>query len=323
MKPGICMGLVLGWTVFLTAGCGAAQTAGDPETAEEKAGHIRIIEAFEDIILPMDQDGAIYETALKETGAYLSGEAEREAALEAVKAALTELSERAQAIEVYEIEEELSGLLAEYGILREEMDIFANGERASTLSGYIVNLEALSEYLEYAEEFDYEYENALFWYECDSAILDALRGYYFYSGVNYWFAEWSEAQAADAQARIVSSLQTYLPEGYIWETDKAVIEKKVNRYLDIYDEYVSLASGHLGEAEEDLLLARKYYQELKALIAVETKLAKLYDISDQLELISDQVEAAQAAQDEEKLAELKLQFEALVEEYEALLAEEE
>lgn len=294
------------------------------QSGEQTADYRTIVEEYASIFLPIDEDKYLYDCAIGTVGKYISGEENQENALKAVDDVVQELSDRKDKIENYTASTEMTKLMTAYGILPEEFEAFGNSRKAN-LTSDMIDLQALCEHLKNAEEFDFEHEEVVFWHDLNKAIQDSERGYYYYGCVNYWFSDWDEESVAYVQEHVVNQLKSCLPDTYAWETDKEVIEQKAMRYLDSVEEYLKLAVEHEGETKEDLYKMQQYHEKLLELIqkqqeldAMEKKLEQLKDISARIQVLSGQIEEAKNAGDDERLAELKVEFEAVVAEYEEL-----
>ncbi len=243
----------------IMTGCGSS-------SQEAESGDFRVIvDEYASVYLPMDEDGYIYETALDTVGDYLSGNAASDETLAEVESTIDELYERLAGIEDYDTDSEFGALLEEYDIIPEEFEAFAN-YRSVDLQSYAIDLETVAMYLEYAEVYEYDYEQVVFWHELLDAILEAEKGYYYYGCQNYWFAGWDEEQLAYVDEKATSELQSYISDSFYWEEDRDVAEQLAMRYLDTVDEYLSLEAEHLAQVSEDYATLRKELEELKKMI---------------------------------------------------------
>ncbi len=240
---------------MFAAGCSMKEK----ENVSEKA-YQAVVEEHAKIFLPIDGDGAVYDGVILAVGRYLNQETDRESTLKEVDKAVKWLEESEEQLEEYELPAGMPAFLEECGILPEEFEMFGNS-RGSQLETYIQDLKSLREHLEYAEEFDFEYEEVEFWHDIYGNVQESNRGYYYYGSVNYWFAGWDVEQAAYVQEKIVDKLESYLPENRSWETDREIVEQKTNRYLDDIEESLGVISGHLAEKKELLYEMKKLLGE--------------------------------------------------------------
>lgn len=231
--------------------CGVMSAAVIGCSPERKASYESVVMEHARVFLPMDGDGKAYESALSAAGKYLAGEMEQEEAEKKADKARRELMEAYDTIKTYEITPEMSELMKKHGIVPEEFEVFGN-YRAGELQGYIEDVNALCEYLEYAESSDSDYQQLEFWHDQCSTIQENNHGYYYYMFINYWFAGWEEKKVDYVKAQILDRLECYLPEDYAWENDRDTIESKGSRYLDAMDECRTEAALHMGEKKEQL-----------------------------------------------------------------------
>lgn len=215
--------------------CGGVFAAMTGCSLEGKTSYESVVMEHARVFLPMDGDGQTYETALTTVGGYLAGEMECEEALKKTDKARCELQEAMDTIKTYEISAEMSELMEKYGIVPEEFEKFGN-YRIGELQGYIGELDALCECLEYAESSDSDRQQLEFWHDRCRRIQENNHGYYYYMFINYWFAGWEEKKVDYVKEQILDRLECYLPEDYVWETNVDTIESKGSRYLDAMEE---------------------------------------------------------------------------------------
>ena len=202
---------------------------------EGKSSYESVVMEHARVFLPMDGDGRSYENALSAAEEYLEGEMKHKDALKQVDQSRRELMEARNTVKAYEVSKEMSQLMEKYGIIPEEFEVFGNC-RAGELQGYIENLDALCECLESAEGSDSGHQQLESLYDQCRTIQENNHGYYYYMFINYWFAGWEEKRVDYVKAQIMDRLECYLPEDYVWETDKDTIEEKGSRYLAAMEE---------------------------------------------------------------------------------------
>lgn len=300
------------------------ETHSEEKNMEETGDYQTIVDEHARLFLPMDQDGSVYDAALEKVGRYITGKIAQAEALEILQDTVETFRDEKEGLEAYTVSEEFGSLLMEYGILPEEFEAFGNS-REPQLQSYLTDLESISGYLENADEYAYQYRSVVFWHDLCETLQDSHRGYYYYSGVNYWFAGWKDSQTAYVQEQVIDRLESYIPEGCTWETDREVIEQKTMHYLDLADDCVELAAEFEGQEREELYMMERQFEKLEELEQqysqiqnMENKLEQMQDITARLGVLSEKIGEAKAAGDEGELQRLEEEFRAIAAEYEEL-----
>lgn len=306
-------------------GCSQKEETHPEEKTKEETGDYRaIVDEHARLFLPMDQDGSVYDRALEKIGRYITGKITQSKALGVLQDTMETFREEQENLETYTVSEEFGSLLMEYDILPEEFEAFGNS-RAPQLQSYLTDLESIYGYLENADEYAHQYRSVVFWHDLCETLQDSHRGYYYYSGVNYWFAGWEDSQVSYVQEQVIDRLESYIPQGCTWETDREVIEQKTMHYLDMADDCVELASEFEGQEREELYMMERQFEKLEELEqqysqvqSMEDKLEQMQDISARLGELSEKIDAAKAAGNQEELQRLEEELQAIAAEYEEL-----
>lgn len=246
MKQGVSILLVC----FLLAGCSAVG-------GKKKEYYKKIVDDFAGITLLQDQDGGAYEKALEAVGIYLkdSNQETLNEARAAVSKTIERMEEDSSSMAEYEMDEEFKELLIKYGLDPEEYKINAD-MRSGYLAGYISSLQYLEYYLENEGTGSVTRESLEFTYQYDVEEQEYMGGFY-YSGINYWFAEWGEEETAYVKQQVVDKLQYLTAEDPVWEKSRDAVERRLNVYLDTIEKHMDQWLDFIGENQEDLYQMQK------------------------------------------------------------------
>ena len=201
----------------------------DRQSGQEDIYYQLVIEEYANIIFPIDEDAYLYHCALSDIGEYLSGQISKETALESVQYALEHLEKRQNSWETYTVSLEISDLMREYGILSEIFEVRINNW-PNKLQNYIMDLNRIYPYLQQAEEYNRSHLNTALLHELAVQAWELAHMHYFYNYVNYWFADWEDKKISYLQEHVLNKLKCFMPDKYVWETDREVIFKKFDDY---------------------------------------------------------------------------------------------
>lgn len=234
----------------MLAGCSAGG-------GKKEEGYKKIVDDFAEITLLQDQDGGAYEKALEAVGIYLkdSNQETLEKARTAVRGTIEQMEEDSGSMTEYEMDEEFKELLIKYGLDPEEYKINAD-MRSGYLAGYISSLQYLEYYLENEGPGGVTRESLEFTYQYDVEEQEYMGGFY-YTGVNYWFAEWGEEETAYVMQQVVDQLQYLTAEDPVWENSRDAVERRLNVYLDTIEKHMDQWLKFIGENQEDLYQMQK------------------------------------------------------------------
>lgn len=203
--------------VFLISACG-----------KQNKDYKNVADNLAEIMIPLDQAGALYEEGMDAVEDYLDGrlsEAE-------VHSILLEKEEEIQAMQEdftgYQIPDQIKGVLKNCQIDAVEYQDCAD-ERVQFAAEYVQNLDFLDQYCQiYGEQ---EKEEVRVAYERELKILEAEKGYHYYH-INYFCAPWDEQAVSYVQENLIDKLTVNKSEYFAWESDRDKIEKIVMSYLD-------------------------------------------------------------------------------------------
>lgn len=181
------------------------------------------------MVFPINEDAYLYYCALSDIGEYLSGQISKETALESVQYALEHLEERLNSWKTYTVSLEMSDLMREYGILSESFEVCINNW-PNKLQNYIMDLNRIYPHLQQAEEYNLSHLNTTLFHEIAVQAWEFAHIHYFYDYVNYWFADWDDKKIAYLQEYVFDKLKCFMPDEYVWETDREIIFKKFDDY---------------------------------------------------------------------------------------------
>ena len=201
----------------------------DRQSGQEDIYYQLVIEEYANIIFPIDEDAYLYHCALSDIGEYLSGQISKETALESVQYALEHLEKRQNSWETYTVSLEISDLMREYGILSEIFEVRINNW-PNKLQNYIMDLNRIYPYLQQAEEYNRSHLNTALLHELAVQAWELAHMHYFYNYVNYWFADWEDKKISYLQEHVLNKLKCFMPDKYVWKTDREVIFKKFDDY---------------------------------------------------------------------------------------------
>lgn len=201
----------------------------DRQSGQEDIYYQLVIEEYANIIFPIDEDAYLYHCALSDIGEYLSGQISKETALESVQYALEHLEKRQNSWETYTVSLEISDLMREYGILSEIFEVRINNW-PNKLQNYIMDLNRIYPHLQQAEEYNRSHLNTALLHELAVQAWELAHMHYFYNYVNYWFADWEDKKISYLQEHVLNKLKCFMPDKYVWETDREVIFKKFDDY---------------------------------------------------------------------------------------------
>ncbi|MCI9416289.1 MAG: hypothetical protein HFI82_02590 [Eubacterium sp.] len=225
--------------------CGCGEASGED-------GYKVIADDYSKIILQRDLDSAEYDSALAAVGHYLNDPDKEslQSALSAVQHTARQMSEEAEQTKAYQMDEEFSELLQEYGIEPEEYLMNAD-ERKQNLYDYISTLNTLDEYLTYEHE-NYVTGKALKKeYEMQIAIQKIMRSYD-YCGINYWFAGWGEEETEYVKQKVHENLASFEAEDEAWQDTREAVEQRMEFYLNELEERMEEWAQYLGDYQEEL-----------------------------------------------------------------------
>ena len=239
MKKKICIVTLCLMTGSLAGVC--------PVSAEE--GYQSIVEEYKKIFLTMDDVSYQYDCVLAAVGDYLDEKSNHSDTVETVNNITDTLKEKKDSLEEYTLDDKLSDLLEEYGILPEEFEAFGRSQE-DEFTDTISDIEELTEYLEYAEDSEDDYDRLAVAYEEYKDIQDYMKGVNYYTNFNYWFAEWDEEMTDYVQKEVTPEIKSCISEDFVWENDRDVVERKAMRYMDDLEDYIEVLAKHTGEARE-------------------------------------------------------------------------
>lgn len=201
----------------------------DRQSGQEDIYYQLVIEEYANVVFPIDEDAYLYYCALSDIGEYLSGQISKETALESVQYALEHLEERQNSWKTYTVSLEMSDLMREYGILSESFEVCINNW-PNKLQNYIMDLNRIYPHLQQAEEYNLSHLNTALFHEIAVQAWEFAHIHYFYDYVNYWFADWDDKKIAYLQEHVFDKLKCFMPDEYVWETDREIIFKKFDDY---------------------------------------------------------------------------------------------
>lgn len=219
-----------------------------------QSGEEEIIQDFKSIIMLQDTDSYTYDKALEKVGWYVEGTDEEhfEETKEYLEETLIQFQKELEmcAETSYEMTEEFQMNLTEWGIEPEEYQMNAD-IRAVYLNGYEQNITLLLSVLEKKEK-GYEVQEILEnLYEQDIQVQECMRKSRFYE-INYFFSSWDEEAVEKLDEEVLSELKSYRSFGQPWESDKKVIEEKIEVYLGQLEAIISGLSEKVGAEQEEL-----------------------------------------------------------------------
>lgn len=230
----------------LMFGCGSKN---DSQNLEERKA---IIQDYAGIILLQDQDSARYDHVLKAIASYLEAPSpeQKEAAQMIIEEAVRQMDADSEACGTYEVSEELSRMLQDQGISREEYEMNA-GSRYTELQGFLQDTVFLEEYLEYADLGEVFMEDLERAYDFMSEEQKIMQSYH-YTGINYWFAGWGEQEVECVKEQVLDKLVSFRAEDGSWESSQDAVVARMNAYLDRIEELNSRWAASVGEAWDEL-----------------------------------------------------------------------
>ena len=303
--------------------------------------------------LALDSDGKRFDDALLAVGDYLHGTLTKEEAQAALLEASDACADLLAAEETVVLDGTLTEQLRSCGVSPEEYEAFANS-RGIDLQSCQTSLSTLQLYLQNADTDENARENLQFFHSIHTRMQDSMRGYYYYGCLNYWFPSAGEAELACLQDVIVANIVSYLPQDAEWLDSAEAVEERVMACLDEVEAAQAELAQHVGQEQEELYELEQAAGEQQAaqepavssapsstpssvpeanasagdedaaqqaLEEQEELLERLWEINDRIEALSAEIAAASEAGDEERLAELRVEFEKVVAEYEALTGE--
>ena len=235
--------------IYMIAACMAAGslTGSCPVSARE--GYQSIVEEYKKIFLVMDEVSYEYDCVLTAIGDYVEKKADHSDTTETVKNIIDTLKEQKDNLEVYTLDDEMSDLLEEYGILPEEFEAFGRSQE-DEFTDTISDMEELLEYLSYAEDSENDYDRLVNAYKEYKDIQESMKGVNYYANYNYWFAEWNEEETAYVQENVTPEIKSCISKDFVWENERDVVERKAMRYMDDLEDYIDVLAKHTGEARE-------------------------------------------------------------------------
>lgn len=229
---------------------GAVQTE-EPSAEMPIEDFAKVVSAYEETFVPMDNDIYIYLQGLDSAKKYLDGEMSGTDAFEFIYNTMTDMQYDKAEIEEKTVDEELEELLIQLGISPEEFEMFLN-YREYNLNSYIDSLYYLASNVYYVDMQLLDKENLEFLLSLYRLMNDCNEGNSFYINLNYWFAQCSEQQLDYLFEELGTKLKCYdLDSGsYVWENDRDLAEAKSDIYLDIWDECVDIYSEYSAMTDD-------------------------------------------------------------------------
>ena len=214
-----------------------------------KESYQSIVEEYKKIFLTMDDVSYQYDCVLAAIGDYVEQKADYSDTTKTVENIIGSLKEEKDNLEDYTLDDEMSDLLEEYGILPEEFEAFGRSQE-DEFTDAISDMEELSEYLEYAEDSMDDYDRLVEAYGQYKDIQDYMKGVNYYANFNYWFAEWDEEMTEYVQKEVTPEIKSCISEDFVWENDRDVVERKAMRYMDDLEDYIEVLAKNTGEERE-------------------------------------------------------------------------
>lgn len=246
---------------LILAAAMAVSLAGCGRVSEDFAASL---DEIAELYLRLDEDSIRFDRALERLGEYLEGDISQKEALEAFEKDLSYYEKELAEIEEYELEEDLESSLIECGIYVQDFLVFAN-MRSHELYEYRDKAAVLLEYLTYAEQFRDARESLEFYHRYYGKLQSCNKGYYFYGGLNYWFAEADGKELALLEEVLLNEIGSLRPAKDIWYTESAHAEEAAQDSLDTMEECVTEISAFMGESRNMELASQRVFQKLKAL----------------------------------------------------------
>ncbi len=311
--------LILAALLRMLAGCAAEQK-------EVSEAFKAVVEEFSELYFALDEDGSRFDRELETVGRYLEGELSQEAAMEALEEDLAYYSAELENQEEYKVRSRLADQLEACGISKQDFIAFGNS-RSNELYDQKTKTEYLLEYLTTAEEFQDSYDNLAFYHEHYLSLQDCLRGYYYYAGLNAWFAEMGELEVSYVEKTVIGELTCYLPEDPQWCGSQEEAEDLAMDYLDEMEIIITELSEHVGESQEDLYAMERTYTKLSNLIEAMRKedlsAEPLLSLAIEVQSASDAFTIAMNESDMDAIGELEVQIDGLQAEFDAIMEDME
>lgn len=210
-----------------------------------------LVTAFEDVFLPMDEDGYIYQQALEAAEDYLDGDMDKEEALNIVADAILTIDETINSSQEISLDSDLQVILEKYNILPEEFELFMNF-RTNDLDAYSNNLKFVYPYLQSAYMSDRAEDEAVLVTKLYLDMQECNEGYFYYANLNYWFTDCEEKEV-DYLLDSLSDKLKWLSvdeDDFIWENSMSLVEEKCMVYIYMLEDYLDFHAELVNVMED-------------------------------------------------------------------------
>ena len=239
--------------MMLVTVCALSGCSGKSEKTEEVSEDFKkIVDEYAVITLRKDGESALIDKAYAAVSEYLDypGPDQLEVTAQAIEDSYAQLYDQYDQLEDYQMPEDISGLIEDYGIYYEDFMLYATEEK-SEIADYIQNLLNLYEYLGYeATDLPMTEEMTFHFNMVDQ--MQQIQRKYMYTSVNFWFAGRSEAEVAYVQEAVTDKFVSFISDGHEWDNDQKNVEDRLNAYLDEMADMRLEWDIYLGEREAEL-----------------------------------------------------------------------
>lgn len=238
--------------MVLTVGALSGCSGKSEKTEEVSEDFKKIVDEYAAITLRKDGESALIDKAYAAVSEYLDhpGPDQLEATAQAIEDSYAQLYDQYDQLEDYQMPEDISGLIEDYGIYYEDFMLYATEEK-SEIADYIQNLLNLYEYLGYeATDLPMTEEMTFHFNMVDQ--MQQIQRKYMYTSVNFWFAGRSEAEVAYVQEAVTDKFVSFISDGHEWDNDQKNVEDRLNAYLDEMADMRLEWDIYLGEREAEL-----------------------------------------------------------------------
>ena len=206
--------------MMLVTVCALSGCSGKSEKTEEVSEDFKkIVDEYAVITLRKDGESALIDKAYAAVSEYLDhpGPDQLEATAQEIEDSYAQLYDQYDQLEDYQMPEDISGLIEDYGIYYEDFMLYATEEK-SEIADYIQNLLNLYEYLGYeATDLPMTEEMTFHFNMVDQ--MQQIQRKYMYTSVKFLFAGRSEAEVAYVQEDMTDKVFSFIFDGHEWENN--------------------------------------------------------------------------------------------------------